>query len=673
MTSAVALPLLPLASPTEANRAELFHFAQEHGAFLAFQDGNPEPVVTVLRDRAADLQQTAHQVPDSGYLRGYLDALRLVLRGFLDGMERQHQAEKVADTIDSARYRILRLLAVTPRRRAQLPELTGLSDSHISRVLAALSNEGLVGKTKAPLGLDARAVLWRATVAGEELVAQTARFGLHPDVDADAASDEALNRANQLAARSMLADARSARRKLWEGEKLPDSEESPPEAVRKAHLTRLRRVLDSDVAEFDKWLALEVTGELLTATRLSGGTLEDQETLERRLEERSGQSPIGHFAAGLLAFHLGKRSQGDAHGTHTTALDYFDDAEAHFRVVEGHRIAGVLAAEAWNRLAAGDAHRRAGNIAGALKWTQRAFESAKEAEEPYAVLKSGITLGLLHRTAGEPDRCIHLLGGIRNLAIEHGYTTLAAQCDFHVGEASRYKGALGEAGVLLRAAVEVLADRDPKTHAFALSALGAWAFDTAASEEGVSRQRDLRQCRDTLRQALDAAERTVLPDAQALCLRRLGLVEAVLGNQSDAKVAVGEALELYSSQRVMSRIGQVECHATLARMTADPTEVRAASGALGDLARGSVWLVGPRGPKSDAFALSGHSLRLVDRWVYENLKGAVSITHDDEQLQMVRTKLPEAWKSLYTVGLAGGLQVQAGRSPMGKEPLVLTA
>lgn len=607
----------------ESDRREVMQFARALGGRLTSFTAEEASAQASLVQRASRTAQTEFD-------RGIYEGLRLAIDGLGRQLARDTTIAATAQGDGPAVQRLLAALAVarTPMRPSEISAALSLANTSVSRLLRSMSAEGLVEKRKRAIRTDARAVTYALTAAGEDLLHRhrSATTGDHTPTPED------LRRSRLRSARSIL---EGVQERLRRGETTARDDDA------------LERIIATATADHDEQLAVDAMGERATAARQRSTTATDENSpaLGSAFAALEASAADNTYAEARHEYELGKLLVSSARTVR--------EAQTHFH--RAHQLLSKWPAaptNVWNDLALSECSRVSGDIFEAVEFAYRAHHTATTREDPFATAKAGIQLGLAYRTAGMAEPAETLLAGVRKMSEENAFTDLVAESCLHLGEVVRYRGDVKEASALLHAATEGFEGRSRTGRglAFAISALGACYFDAQAGES------DLERSQDALRRALEVSLRANATDAQALTMRRLGVVATNLGQDDEGRQLINEALALYEDHPAKSVIGQLECRTSLAA---------GRDGSPEDLKHALILLETVSGDVADR---PDHSTaaRVVDRWVFESLQS--SATHFDDSQSMSTVK--RCWSELMDLNLAGGRQIRKGRSAMGKEPIL---
>lgn len=623
---ASSLNVVPV--PSVHDEDTITRFAYAVGAHLA--NAGDE----VARMQAAVIESATH-VDTQGIASAPLLALRALVTGLADGRAKREELDRLQPVPGTLRQRALAYLVRSQRsvRPHELEKILGVQGPQVARELKRLTEDGLVEKLDvADRDFDKRAAHYSATDRGRAAIQHARRLGVP---DAEVSSEEVLE-AKRRAVRAMLAEAKAARRAGANADETADQV--------------LDRLLTSVPALGDDILSVDTVGEKATSLRQRGVAKQASALLRSPTIASIATSgrPAASYAQARQSYELGKLTMSTPRGA-ARALVEFQAAETLLDAWPDAAL-GV-----WNRLAISECSRLTGDVLSALEFANEAHELATRCDDDFARARSGLHLAFIHRLLGQPTAAISLIDKVERLADKGGYASLLAECNFHRGEALRYKGETEQAFDLLKAASEAMESetRPRRGLAFALSAWGACAFDGG----------DRKAALMLLRRALEVAESTKAQDAEALTRRRLGVLESARGRNDDANELLLDAHRMYRVAGLES-IGQLECSTALA---ASPMGwklhgTKALRGAERTLERLTKIDLNQRtgvGPKVERF-------NLIDRWVFKQLIECAE-SHADSDVSPAEVRM--LWNELHDEGIAPWRNVQHGRSPMGKEPV----
>lgn len=574
----------------------------------------------------------------------YLRALRALVTGWADATAKVPAREEHRRERGTAKRQLLEYLVRTQRavRPKDLDDVLTIRPESRSRLLAQLTADGLVERLEATAAVDdGRAVRYRATPDGTNLVTQGHRLGL----PAAEVSDAEVAHAKAAVARSLLAKAQEARRDAIPLAASGDAEPDPASLPGAATLDRVLAVA-ADVD--DDMLVVDALGERATCLRQAG--LKKRAAIVLDSSAFQGVVSSGRVAAdyarGREAYERGRLAMLSPR-TRPQSLGLLLDAD---RLLTPWTDAPV---RVWNAVAVSECHRQTGNVLGALKYASLAQHLADRGEDDFARAKASLHLAFIHRVLGQATAAASAIDRAETLASSRGYASMLVECNYHRGETLRYRGKVGEAKSLLRSAADAMGvDKTPRRGwAFALSALGACFFDDG----------DVVLAETLLSQALSVAKTCRSADAEALTMRRLGVLYTRQEQFDAATNHLNGALRLYSRGMAENLIGQLECRTALSfNASSRKQSLRGAEKSLEklaqiDLAPAEVWKDSTR-------------MTLVDRWVYNAL---VETATQQEEPVVTATEVKHLWGELYSDGIAAYPNVQHGLSLMGKEPALV--
>lgn len=603
-----------------ADRVAMGRFAHMLGTQMPTWDA------PAARSVAAALAR-AHASRESEAEAGVLFGLLLAVRGVADKLD--HIAQTAAlSAHEPAKLRVLEFVRFSRNARpVEVAREVKLTTHYASRLLKSMVDEGLLAKLGRGESGDGRASVYALTPWGQEQLDRARRGG---EVGSD--MNDAEVRANQVGMlRDDLIIEQEARRAG-----------GSDVAVARKHLEAMAR-LAADLGEPD--LEVDILSELSTALRQAGQADDARALVEERFD-----TPTFATDRGVL-----RRSYENAKLEMLTPRPDF----AHVKdlLASARSLAPTSdPLSVWIDLTDSDRARLEGNFVASLNIAHRALHQARETGHAFSHIKAGVQIALIARTAGlRSER--PLLERVLENAETSGYGVLAAECRLQLGELHRALGRQNEAYTLLFEAEQALGSHSSgRAAAFAASAVAACAYEQAHAASDSPRI-DVQK---KLLFALQLADDAGAADAQALTLRRLGVVASDLGENADAVRYLELARELYATSNRRSVVGELECQAALAALTTTRSATRAAVNA-------SVLLLD---------VLADRALNVVDEpdtpasilepWV---LRGLVESAEQADQPEVV-DRIHAQHQKLRDAKFVGA-RTQKAITTMGREPVLI--
>jgi tetratricopeptide (TPR) repeat protein len=590
----------------------------------------------VGRRQAAALEAAAAQREDAAQ-RAILETLRLVARASADAAVDERRARELRQE-GPLRQRVLTVLqgSADGLRPAEIGARLNVHANSLSRLLNQMARAGLLEKYVPHNSLDGRAVHYRISAAGEADAADARRLEVVP-VDL---SEAGLARSRHEAARNILEGVVERRRKGVVG--------------KEDDLERVRRVAAVAAETGDNVLLADAIGEQVTQLRHSvpaAGASSVGARVRRALEHLPAFDDYAQarrfYEEGRLQLAKLTVDPSEPAALFTRTLDH----------LHSHPDSGL---NVWARLALAETCRRDGALEAAIRHAGRAYDFAVEQGRTYPELRAGLELGMAYRIAGQVRQGSQLLRRVVANADGSGYDDLQAEAQFQLGELRRYQGELSEASDLFDRASEGLegTDRLRRRRAYFLSARGALLFDMT-DQSDQQRTRRLAAAHELLAEAVRIAHEAKVPAAEALSLRRLGIVLAQEGRDDEAIEKFEDALAIYSSRRTQSLVGQLECRASLAMVNPAGQTIDEATEVFDQVVQRLA---------SKSSDTEGPTLGVViDPWLHKSLLANARRVHATAAIERVDA----GWSELHSRRLAAGQSSSNGLSVMGKEPLLI--
>jgi DNA-binding transcriptional ArsR family regulator len=464
--------------------------------------------------------------------------------------ESEGSAERIRrlETDEPLRRRILAALAEKPRTPSELAALFEVRQETVSRKLKLLRDEGLAQSR--PVEGDGRRRQYEPTE--EILVAGGIELSRHRAYGEPVQPIEAPPEEELAFLEVAMEEAVELRRQSNE---LDVAEE------------RLRIVLREAEKRDAKELIVEATAELITTLR-QNKKLDEVPDLIADLEA-FGAGEVEESPALVLPalahreYALGRLSRSNSAELKESSAHLIGAAKLYEQLVHKPH---YLQAEKWNERLAWSIASHADNLRArsdydtAFLRAREALEVFDEIDDSYGRTHSYFLLGFCLRLIGDFNSAQGCLNEAMTLATTHSYERFRANALMQLGEVMRCKGELGEA----RSALEQACEHSRRlglgvTAAFALSALGAVAFD----------EDEYHRAAESFAHAQEAFARHQNGTGLALVRRRhAAAIRMLLQEQEDlvsgAETVLAQALDQYRA--LNSPAGIVSCQIEQGRL-----------------------------------------------------------------------------------------------------------